>query len=293
VTLPLTVEQSGTATATTLTVAGRTKAGQSLRLTAEVLPAAAGMVTFLDGTTELATADVVKGKAKATVQLPVGEHSLTAVFVPAAPAQFAGSTSEPVVVRIVKSGSATSLVVTQESVTFGTATRAVVTVVGKSAPPEGKVQIRDGRTLLLTAELTVSGTTGTARVTLPRHLTTGAHNLTAEYLGSTQVKRSTGKDSLVVTPATPTLTLTAESWSVTPGTRATVAVAVAGVRGAAVPTGTVIVTLDGTRVARATLVTGKVTVVLPRATATAEVEVTYSGDDGYAAASASHLLTVG
>ncbi|HWJ85094.1 MAG TPA: Ig-like domain repeat protein, partial [Cellulomonas sp.] len=67
---------------------------------------------------------------------------------------------------------------------------------------------------------------------------------------------------------------------------------VAGVKGAATPTGAVVVKVDGTRVAQATLVKGKVTVVLPKAKATATVEVVYGGDAGYASAKASHKLTV-
>ncbi|MEN0129745.1 MAG: ExeM/NucH family extracellular endonuclease [Brevundimonas sp.] len=294
VTLPLTVEQSGAATTTTLTVTGGKKAGQSQKLTAVVSPAAAaGSVTFFDGTSVLAVAPVAKGKAKATVELPVGEHDLTAVFVPTDPTAFAGSTSGHVAVTIAKSKSATSLVVTEPAVTFGSATSAVVTVVGTTASPTGKVQVRDGKTLLLVADLSASGTTATAHVTLPTYLTAGTHRLVAEYLGSSQVTGSTGTDTLVVTPATPVVTLTADSWSVARGERATVTVDVAGVPGAPGPSGSVIVTVDGNRVAKANLVAGTVSVVLPKAKATATVEVTYSGDDGYAPASASHVLTVG
>ncbi|HWJ83969.1 MAG TPA: 5'-nucleotidase C-terminal domain-containing protein, partial [Cellulomonas sp.] len=166
VTLPIAVEASAppaTATSTTLKVTGGTKAGQSHKLTATVAPkTAAGAVTFLDGTKELATVDVRKGKAQTTVQLKAGEHSLTAVFVPADPSAFAGSTSRAVQVTVALSRSATSLVVKERSVTFGSAAHAVVTVVGTSARPSGQVQIRDGKTLLLTVDLKVSGTTGVA-----------------------------------------------------------------------------------------------------------------------------------
>ena len=292
VTLPLAVEQASTPTTTTLAVTGGTKVGQSQKLTATVTPDVAGSVTFVDGSTELATVAVKKGTAKATVQLGVGDHTLTAVFTPTS-ADHAPSTSAAVDVSIGQSRSATSLVLSDASVTFGTAVRATVTVVGTTASPTGTVQILDGRTVLTTATLTASGTTATARVTLPRYLAAGTHNLSAVYGGSDDVAGSTGKASLQVTAATADVVLSVDSWTVKAGSRPTVGVTITGVAGAPVPTGSVVATLDGKRVAKATLVGGKVTLVLPKVTATGTLEVTYSGDDGYAEASASHVLTVG
>ncbi|WP_081861676.1 ExeM/NucH family extracellular endonuclease [Cellulomonas sp. HZM] len=296
VTLPLVVEAStppGTPTTTTLVVTGGKKVGQTQKLTATVSPTSAGgSVAFFDGTDQVVTAAVSKkGVARASVELGVGAHSLTAVLTPASQ-EYAASTSPAVDVTIGMSRSATSLVLASGETTFGTSVRATVTVVGTTAPPTGSVQLRDGSTLLTTVPLTVSGTTGTARVSLPRSLAAGTHRLTAVYLGSDEVTTSTGRATLVVHAADPAVVLSVDSWTVPAGSRPTVGVKVTGVAGAHVPTGTVVATLDGKRVAKGTLVAGAVTLVLPKVKAGATLEVTYQGDDGYAPASASHALKV-
>lgn len=68
----------------------------TLHLTATVSPAAAGTVTFKDGSTTVGSAPVSGGSAAITASLPAGSHNLTAAFAPADTAAYAASTSSAV-----------------------------------------------------------------------------------------------------------------------------------------------------------------------------------------------------
>ncbi|MDM7831973.1 Ig-like domain repeat protein [Cellulomonas sp. MW9] len=193
---------------------------------------------------------------------------------------------------IARSASATSLVVKPTSTTFGTPVKATVTVVGTTSAPRGKVEIRDGKTVLLTTVLSTAGTKGTAKVTLPSSLTVGKHTLTAVYLGSATVAPSSGTAVLKVAKATPTIKLSASAWSVKKGTRAVLTVKVAGESGAPKPSGKVTVKVGGETVATGSLSGGTVTITLPKAKKSATVTVTYAGSSSYTPAKASHKLTV-
>ncbi|WP_326522649.1 ExeM/NucH family extracellular endonuclease [Cellulomonas edaphi] len=281
------------ATTTALAVTGHLVVGAEQTLTATVTPASvAGSVTFYDGTATLAkNVPVVSGVAVAKVHLGVGAHSLTAVFVPTGPGVVSSSSSTHDIV-IARSASATSLVVKPTSTTFGTPVKATVTVVGTTSAPRGKVEIRDGKTVLLTTVLSTAGTKGTAKVTLPSSLTVGKHTLTAVYLGSATVAPSSGTAVLKVAKATPTIKLSASAWSVKKGTRAVLTVKVAGESGAPKPSGKVTVKVGGETVATGSLSGGTVTITLPKAKKSATVTVTYAGSSSYTPAKASHKLTV-
>jgi hypothetical protein len=87
-------------TATTLnniTPSAPVAAGTGETLTATITPGAAGTVQFMDGSTPLG-APVVEtiGTATLAATLTSGNHSLTAVFTPADPTSFTGSTSSPI-----------------------------------------------------------------------------------------------------------------------------------------------------------------------------------------------------
>jgi len=97
-TVPEPVEPA-VATTTTLAVApsGTSVEDAPVTLTATVAPAAAGSVEFRDGSTVLGSDDTSDGVARLeTTDLAVGDRSLTAVFTPADPAAFVGSTSAAV-----------------------------------------------------------------------------------------------------------------------------------------------------------------------------------------------------
>lgn len=94
-------------TATELNVSATSvTSGTPVRLTAKISPAdAAGTVQFKEGNnTNLGQADVRKGKAWLDSTLTPGEHSLIAVFTPAADSANLGSVSEPVTLMVTRQG---------------------------------------------------------------------------------------------------------------------------------------------------------------------------------------------
>lgn len=281
-----------TPTTTTLTVNGPKTAGKELTLKATVAPSAAtGTVTFLDGTTAIGSSPVSGGTASAKVKLGGGSHSLTASFAPDT-AQFAASTSAAVPVDIAKSGSTTAITLSKNSASYGTPVTATVVVTGSSAAPTGTVDIKEKGVTIASGPLTVAGLKGTATIALPTDLSAGTHQLTAVYAGSADVNGSQSQRSFKVTPAVSTVSLSASSWTVTPGTKASVTVTVAGPAGAPTPTGSVAVLVGLQRVAVVPLVNGSATVTLPAAQRSAVVLATYNGDRGYRPSVAAHALTV-
>ncbi|WP_456826751.1 S8 family serine peptidase [Cellulomonas sp. P5_E12] len=281
-----------TPTTTTLAVSGPTTAGKELTLQATVAPSAAtGTVTFLDGTTAIGSSPVSGGTASVKVKLGGGSHSLTASFAPDT-AQFAASTSAAVPVDIAKSGSTTAITLSRNSAPYGTAVTATVVVTGSSAAPTGTVDIKEKGVTIASGPLTVAGLKGTATIALPTDLSAGTHQLTAVYAGSADVAGSQSQRSFRVTPAASTTSLSASSWTVTPGTKASVTVTVTGQAGAPTPTGSVAVLVGLQRVAVVPLVNGSATVTLPAAQRSAVVLATYNGDRGYLPSVAAHALTV-
>ena len=88
-----TVTVAAIATTTTLTGNGTSQATQAATFHAVVSPAAAGSVKFMEGATVLATQPVAGGVADySTNALAVGDHNITAEFVPSS-GDYAGSTS--------------------------------------------------------------------------------------------------------------------------------------------------------------------------------------------------------
>ncbi|GEL96075.1 esterase-like activity of phytase family protein [Cellulomonas composti] len=284
------------ATTTSLTVSGQTTYGSQQTLRAVVAPVSGtadvtGTVTSLDGTTPLATVPVTAGVATTKVVLGHGTHALTASFAPAGE-ELAGSDGTATV-TIVASGTTTTLTLSRGTATYGAAVTAKVSVVGATAAPGGTVQVRDGSKVVGTGTLVVSGRKGTVTVALPRTLTVGTHTLTARYAGTSGVAASTSSSArLVVSRATPEVTLTTSSWTVAKGARPKVTVTVTGATEAPTPTGAVTVWLGTAKVTTTTLVGGRTTVTLPKVTTSSTVKVTYAGSAGYLPATASHTLTV-
>ncbi|HEY2764097.1 MAG TPA: Ig-like domain repeat protein [Pseudonocardiaceae bacterium] len=107
-----------TATTTTLSVtpSGSVSQGTSVTLNGSVSPAAAaGSIQFTDGGTNLgAPVPVAGGTASTTTStLAVGSHSLAASFIPANPAAFGASSSQPVPLTVTGSGGGTGSTATE------------------------------------------------------------------------------------------------------------------------------------------------------------------------------------
>jgi hypothetical protein len=163
---------------------------QPLVLTAAIQPVnggtASGTVTFFDGALSLGTATPANNSAQLTVSyLSLGSHSITA--------RYAGdantlSSSSAAVTQTVNPSPTTTTVTSNlnpssylQYVTFAATVRPAFGTL-----PPGQISFYDGSTLLGTVNMAP----GPAQVTL-QTLTTGAHSITAQYLGSTNFAAST------------------------------------------------------------------------------------------------------
>jgi hypothetical protein len=165
--------------------------GQSITLTATVTPASTasgapvGSVTFFDGTTRLGEAAVdPNGQTRLLVQLPPGNHSLTAVFGGIAP--FTSSASAAFTQTVHKA--ATMTILTVDTHAFGISGFVLLTANVLPVPPGGQgaptgpgsVTFMEGTTVLGTVQLVG---TGQVSLLLERRLGSGTHTVTAVYSG--------------------------------------------------------------------------------------------------------------
>ncbi len=286
-----TVTVASQATSTRVAVSGRLVVGQKQTLTATVAPAAAaGTVTFRDGSKVLGKATVRNGSATLTVALSAGTHALQAQFVPSGQ-RWLGSTGAASV-KVAKSASRTTARLSKSVVSYGSVAKVAVTVVGTDSPATGKVRISSGGKVLKTATLTTSGKTGRVTVRLPSSLAVGSRTLKVEYLGTAKVAVSSTSVRLSVVRATPKVKLTSSSWTVEKGSRPKVTVTVSNPSGGGTKaTGTVRLVV-GSKVLKAKLKNGKAVFTLPRTSSSTVLVATYRGDSRYAASSATHRLTV-
>ena len=191
--VPFTVTTApATLTTTTLAVtpsSGHVGQNEKVTLTATVSPsAAAGSVKFLDGTFVLATLSVSGGTASFTTKaLGLGDHTLTAQFVPTNPADFAGSTSDPSTLTV-QSGStgAPGVVLTVKDAQGNTvpdgstvAVGAKLAITGSGFTAGEQVLVEVHSTTVVVATLTADGSGNIAgTVTVPTGLAAGTHTLT-------------------------------------------------------------------------------------------------------------------
>lgn len=280
-------------TSTDLTVTGEPAVRRAPDAHRDRHPATAGTVTFRDGERTIATAPVAAGSsagtATAEVTLGAGTHRLTAELTPSG-TDVAGSSSSTVTVTVTRAVTRTTTTLVAARVAYGTPAKVKVAVTGTTAAPSGRVEVREGTRVLGTATLLVSGTRGTATVTLPARLAVGSHRLTAVWAGTTHVAGSSSSTTLQVAKATPRISLAAASWTVAKGSRPAVVVRVSGA--GATPTGTVVVRVGATTVAKRVLRDGTVVVTLPAAQRTARVTATYLGGPSYRSATTARTLTV-
>jgi hypothetical protein len=189
-----------TATTTTLTSSvNPSTSGQSITFTATVAgatsntPEPTGSVTFLDGSTTLAS-ETLNASAQATYttsSLSDGSHSITAVY--SSDANYAASTST-VLTQVVNApalaASATSLASSANPATTGQSVTFTATVAGtptNSPLPTGSVTFFDGTTTLVSEPLNSSATATYSTSTLAQ----GTHQITAQYSGDGNYQAST------------------------------------------------------------------------------------------------------
>ncbi|WP_327273319.1 Ig-like domain-containing protein [Streptomyces sp. NBC_01224] len=192
-----------TATVLTATPATTAPAGAEVKLTAAVTPpAAAGQVAFLDGTTELAKADVASGAAELKTQaLAEGAHTITAKFIPADTGAYAESVSTAVAYTVTKAGSSPSpdpsdtgspapsapadLDVTDEdgkaldvNPTLSAGRKVLITARGYTKDAKVKVTLADSGATFPDAAADAEGTVSAYAFTVPDGIEDGSYTLT-------------------------------------------------------------------------------------------------------------------
>ena len=184
---------------------------EPVTLNAEVGAASGGTVPpngetvrFLQGTTELGSAELHGGKATlTTTALPVGSDSITAAY--SGDSNFAGSTSIVVKQAVGKANSFTGLTSSKNPSEFGEPVTFTATVSGQfGGTATGTVTFNQGSTKLGTATLSK----GTAKFTTTA-LPVGTDSIKAVYSGDTNFVGSTSEAvAQVVGKATTALALT-------------------------------------------------------------------------------------
>ena len=264
------------ATTTTLDVASTTIAkGDQVPVQATVTSEGAapiGSVVFTAGAQQVSV-PLDNGSAQGTLSgLEIGDHDVTARFVPTQPQVFAPSVSAPVRVRVVRPAAITHTTVqlTPSEATVGQTVRATASVSSDNGAPNGHVRFTLGEVSELIA---VVDRVAVWNLVAPP---VGAHTVRAEFVPSQPVEQrgSTATATLQTSAPNPVRTVTGLVLStdrVTVGESATASANVSATAGTAA--GRVIFTIDGEDIA-ADLTNGRASVVLPDTLGEGVYEVT-------------------
>lgn len=268
---------------------------QPVTLTANVSgsggPTPSGTVRFLDGSTNLGTANIGGGGTAQlqTSALSVGSHTITATY--SGSGEYNGSTSSATRVSITQASTQTQLTPSAnpagatDPVTLAATVSAVSPATGV---PSGTVIFTSDGSSLGTATLTSSG-----RATLTTSWSSvGSHQLQATYAATTgfAASSSTSFTETILTGATVTLTSTpAGSGTPTVGTSITLRASVAPQQGSGTPSGTVTFYDGGAPIGGAVpLSSGVATLTTTHfGPGSNPLTATYSGDSTFAPATAS------
>lgn len=181
--------------------------GQSVKFTANVLPAAAGgTVTFLDGSTVIGTGSLSGGTTSfATASLSLGTHSITVKY--GGDTNHAPCTSPAITQEVALAQSVVTLVSSTNPAPFGASVTFTATVPSGAT---GSVQFMDGANKIGVAVSIVSGKAATSANTL----TVGSHAITAAYGGdSTSAGSTSNTVTQVISQANSSVTVTSSAAS--------------------------------------------------------------------------------
>jgi hypothetical protein len=177
---PVTSDPDTTASHVTRSAPSQVRGRTGARLRVVVSPAVAGVVTWSDGTTRLATTRTSRGTAELVLPswLAVGRHTIRASFAPVDPLRHAPSTAatQVTVLRPPARTTRTTVALSRTRQVRGThkPVRATVTVSGR---PGGRVTLLDGRTRLATLPLR----NGRATYIFSKRLRPGVHAVRARF----------------------------------------------------------------------------------------------------------------
>jgi hypothetical protein len=201
-----------------------------------------GSVTFLDGTTVLATKSLTPLNSSIgqvsyqTSTLAVGRHNITAIY---GGSTTYGSSDAVLTENIIPAASITTLTSNDDAngnaINVGQSVTFTDTVTGNSGTPSGNVTFYDNNSVLTTVALSGGVATYTYTAT-----TSGGHDINALYTGDSTYASSSGDDLVRVTPSGP-VSYTGVSSSAAPsylGQRVTFTAGVSSKNGGT-PTGSV------------------------------------------------------
>ncbi len=248
-------------------------------------PQPTGAITLTDGTVTLATLTPdANGAASYTAALAVGSHNLSASY--AGDRNNAPSTSSPVPVLVEIATTSTTLTAAPSPAVFGSAVTLTAVVTGNGGTPAGNLAFMDGAAVLTTIPV---GANGIATLTLTT-LAPGIHALTAVYSGDSNDQPSQSPAVQEQVALHTTLALTASANPALLGDPVTLTLTVSNGT-AAPPTGTLILTDNGTPLSPIALVNGTATVTLSSPTLGSHtLAAAYSGDSSNGSATAQPLV---
>jgi hypothetical protein len=298
------VVTADTSTAAVTSSMSSTIYGQATTLTATVTgnyAAPTGSVTFMDGTTSIATASLTPGSGLSstasltTSTLPVGTDSITASY--AATASFGAATS-PALSQVVSASSTTAAVASSlNPSSYGQSIGLTATLTGTYAAPTGSVTFMSGTTSIGTATLTPSGSLTSTATLNTSALAQGTDSITAVYAATADFGASTSSAiSQVVTAASTTATVASSLNPSNTGQSVTFTGTITNPNGA--PTGTVTFMNGTTSIGTATLAPGSgLSSTATLATSTLPVgsdsiTVVYAGSGSFPGATSSAISQV-
>ncbi|HKS24311.1 MAG TPA: Ig-like domain repeat protein, partial [Thermoanaerobaculia bacterium] len=283
--------EGGSVTSATATAIAQdrdtTEHNQPVTFTATVTSAngtPTGVVAFLDGSTSLGSVPLQNGSATLTTKaLDLGDHSITASY--AGNNSFAASSSAALVHHVVKGNPHVTLTPSSQHPAYGDGVAFSVNVAGSDATPTGSVSIAIDRASAGTA--TLMG--GNATINVPL-IAAGAHSVDVAYSGDAAFNSTSANSSLTVAKAATTIAIESPVNPSPAGVGVTLKVRVSA---HASPDGNVIVSRGGRAVAQGQLAGGAASVRLaPFASGDQELTASYSGNDNFAASSATLMQHV-
>jgi hypothetical protein len=273
--------------------------GQNVTFTATVAISSAGggvtpdgTVTFMDGTTALATVALASGSAQySTTALAIGVHPITAVYSGDSTIYVLGSTSK-VLNQEVQGTSTLTLTSSLNPSIFGQAVTFTAALASTgSSTPTGTVAFYDGAAKLGTGTL---GGTPLVATYAEATFAVGTHQISAVYAGDANNTAATSNTlAQVVNPTGTTTTVAATPNPGIANEPIAITATVKQTGGSATPTGTVTFTAGATTLGTATLAGGTATINPSLAAGAYQVIATYNGDSNNGgSASAALTLTV-
>jgi VCBS repeat-containing protein len=249
-----------------------------------------GAVTFLDGLTNLGTANLDNGQASFTISaLTAGLHSIMATYAgDGSFSQNSGTTG----ITVNKGSTATSLTSSpnpsnfNQAVTFAATLSAVAPGAGM---PTGAITFSDGATSLGSATLDSTGTASFTTSTLG----VGTHTIVTSYAGDSNFNASTSSLSQIVNKLAATVTLGSSTNPSIFGQSVTFAITVAAASGSGTPTGTVMLQDGDGTLSTLILANGQAShTTASLAVGSHSITATYNGDPNFGAASAALPQTI-